>query len=156
MFIVSYVIAVLVILSVKRSCYNASLNVEKLTNPNLGKPPFLENMFLTSWASECLGMHTQAIMHPCLSFPDHSCSRGGSLTHLKLLSSLSHTTSYRFFISPCSKFIFCVVGKMGINGPQFRGLRRLFFLCRKYGSFPHVFYAFSLISPSSKTHFCVV
>ena len=32
------VIAVLVILSVKRSCHNASLNVEKLTGPNIQSP----------------------------------------------------------------------------------------------------------------------
>ena len=38
------------------------------SNSNLGSHPFLENMFLDSWASKCLEMHSQAIIHPCVFF----------------------------------------------------------------------------------------
>ena len=38
------------------------------SNSNLGSHPFLESVFLTCGASKCLGMHAQAIIHPCLSF----------------------------------------------------------------------------------------
>ena len=34
------------------------------SNSNLGRRPFLENVFLNSWASKCLEMHAQAIIHP--------------------------------------------------------------------------------------------
>ena len=34
------------------------------SNSNLGSHPFLENVFLTSWASKCLKMHAHSSVHP--------------------------------------------------------------------------------------------
>ena len=46
------------------------------SNSNLGSHPFLENVFLTSWASKCFEMHAQAIIHP-YDFLSHAVGAPG-------------------------------------------------------------------------------
>ena len=70
-------------------------------NLNLGSHPFLESVFLTCGASKCLGMHTQAIIHPCLSFPHPFHSRGNSLKQQQEDGALSLMFGCRFSILAC-------------------------------------------------------
>ena len=52
------------------------------SNSNLGNHPFLEKVFLASWASKCLEMPSQAIRHPCVFLPHAARVSWGILPHV--------------------------------------------------------------------------
>ena len=103
------------------------------SNSNLGSHPFLENVFLDSWGSKCLEMHSQAIIHPCVCF----------LTQLDIARAFSLTIWAVFFIPPWLGISFLVwmsecavvMLDLGVLRGHFSSLTQLEHVVH----FPHVF-----------------
>ena len=60
------------------------------SNSNLGSHQLLENMFLTSWASKCLGMHAHPIMDPYILLSLMQWELLGSSLHVFMVVSSLH------------------------------------------------------------------
>ena len=67
-FVPSYLKVVEEVTSLGWERYGGQIRILEVTH-------FGENIFLASWASKCLEMDAQAIIHTCLSFLTHSHSR---------------------------------------------------------------------------------